>query len=68
MKYRIKQVGNRYYPQYKFLCFWCNFDEVFYRDCHRTVSRPSLLEAKQFIQFETIQQIDDKTVTIHPYP
>ena len=27
MKYRVKQIGNWYYPQYKWLCFWIDIKE-----------------------------------------
>ncbi len=27
MKYRVKQIGKWYYPQYKWLCFWRTIQE-----------------------------------------
>lgn len=46
MKYRIKEVGGLFYPQFKWFLFWSNFDDELY--C-TSEAFDSYIEAQNFL-------------------
>lgn len=65
-KYRVKQVGDVYYPQFKFLgLFWMTFECIRAEGSYR-YSFSELGNAMEFIRG---LESEDKNmeVTIHPY-
>lgn len=65
-KYRVKQVGDVYYPQFKFLgLFWMAFECIRAEGSYR-YSFSELANAMEFIRG---LESEDKNmeVTIHPY-
>jgi hypothetical protein len=68
MNYRIKQVGNKYYPQYKFLwLFWLNFKSGMHGIGYYNTVFWSLEEATGFIRNLNSNKSVDNSITIHKY-
>ena len=76
MKYRVKQVGNKFYPQYKnsglfssWKFFYENLDYP-YDKCLEVVVHESLESSKRFISSEISKKLEvdfQNKVIIHPY-
>jgi hypothetical protein len=68
MKYRIKQVGNKYYPQYKLLfVFWCHFKSSMYGIGYCNTVFWSLEDAKEYLdEIKSYEKLDE-SVSIHNY-
>lgn len=68
MSYRIKQVGEKYYPQYKFLgLFWINFKSGMAGYGYYDTVFWSLEEAQKCLEDNFSQEPVDKSVTIHKF-
>lgn len=68
MKYRIKQVGSKYYPQYKFLSmFWCHFKSGMFGIGYYDTVFWSLKDAKDYLDEIKTDEKADKSVSIHNY-
>lgn len=63
-KYRIRQIGYKYYPQVRFLfIFWCNFIE----DNGNALSYDSLESAKNFLTVDHVQRKMKNKVEVHKF-
>lgn len=68
MRYRVKQVGNNYYPQHKFLwLFWCNFKSGMNGIGYYDTVFWSLEAAMNYLDEVTSNEKIDKSVSIHKY-
>jgi len=68
MKYRIKQDGDRFYPQHRWFIFWFNYyQNQFYEIVD--VYKSSLEEAQEFLNKEIEYKKSEKNRTkkIHPF-
>lgn len=68
MKYRIKQINDTYYPQFRLLFFWHNYERGAYeRGAYETdLSFTSLPAAREFLEQQFVD--DNPKITIHPWP
>lgn len=67
MKYRIKEVGSYYYPQYRVCWIWFYFIGPFDEDIYFT----SLERAYEYLNYKSKEEEGvkgSKKVIIHPYP
>lgn len=63
-KYRVRQIGYKYYPQVRFLfIFWCNFIE----DNGNPLSYDSLESAEGFLSADHIQRKIRNRVINHKF-
>lgn len=65
-KYRVLQIGDRFYPQHKRLWLWCT-----YREGEVTTWYLDLESAKIFLAYKAREDANKKMkqkITIHPYP
>ncbi|MDD2505169.1 MAG: hypothetical protein PHF21_02715 [Bacilli bacterium] len=70
MKYRIKQIDDKFYPQYRRFFIWFYFTEHVVMDSYDKVSYESLSYAEAFIKRLIILNETSKikpTVIIHNY-
>lgn len=62
MKYRILQINDRFYPQYRFILWFCFRDKF-----NDIVSFYWHYEAKSFLDNKT-QKENSLKIKVHPYP
>ena len=65
MKYRIKQINNKFYPQYKGFFIWSYFDIFVKFGCWTRVYFHSLIEANDYIT--KVIKSDKDAIIIHNY-
>lgn len=63
MKYRIKQINDIYYPQFRLLFFWHNYERGAYEIDSSFTSLPA---AREFLEQQFVD--DNPKITIHPWP
>lgn len=71
MKYRIKEVNGRFYPQYKWLCFWITFTE-YYHETDIIVRMWTMTEARFFLDeytnaLKNKKESKNTKIKIHEY-
>lgn len=63
MKYRVKQIGDKFYPQYKYLFWWAHYSWAF-----GAVEFDNLEEAREYLDDWVPKVKLEPLVKIHQYP